>query len=140
MWMASIAGNFILSADSNDIVSTTWSTNVDTASLVMSMTSNALVTGLIVFRIFEVFREVKGTITSALYEKSSSLGAADGGKLRYIMFVIIESGMALFSIQLARVVCTALRLSTAGNGSDLDAFNIIVVTHEMLNVTKTTSI
>ena len=51
------------------------------------------------------------------------------------MFVVIESGMALFSIQLARVVSTAL--STGQTESDEDAFNLIVGIHEMLNVTKT---
>jgi hypothetical protein len=65
-------------------------------SLIASMTVNALVIGLIVFRIFKVYREVKGV--TSLDEKS--LGVAGGRKLRSIMFVIIESGMTLFVIQL----------------------------------------
>jgi hypothetical protein len=50
------------------------------------------------------------------------------------MFVMIESGMALFSIQLARVVTTALIVEPESpSDSTLDAFNIIVGCHEMLN-------
>ena len=104
-----------------------------TTSLVMSMTLNALVTSLIAFRIFKA---VKGNTT--FYENLKSLGVAGGRHLefRYIMFVIIESGMALFSIQLARVVSTALRAGGSSSDSDLDAFNLITACHEMLNVTK----
>jgi hypothetical protein len=104
---------------------------VATSGLVMSMTLNALVTSLIAFRIFKV---VKGNTT--FYENLKSLSVAGGRQLefRYIMFVIIESGMALFSIQLARVVTTALRIGPAGSTSDLYAYNIIVSCHEMFNV------
>ena len=100
-----------------------------TTSLIMSMTLNALVTSLIAFRIFKA-------VNTTFYENLKSLGVAGGRHLefRYIMFVIIESGMALFSIQLARVVSTALR--AGGSSSDLDAFNLIISCHEMLNVTK----
>ena len=130
--MACVAGNPMIAGQ---IVSTAWDTNVTITSLIMSMTVNALVTGLIVFRIFKVFRKVKGTIT--FDGKSSCSGGAGGRNIRYVMFVLIESGIALFSIQLARVVPTAF--STDGTSSEQDLFNFMVSCHEMLNVTKTTS-
>lgn len=95
----------------------------------MSMAVNALVMCLIVFRIFKVFQVVKFTTT--LDERS--LGIAGGRKLWSIMFIIIESGMALFSIQLARIVVSTSLKTTA----DLDAFSLIVGIHEMLNVITT---
>ena len=60
------------------------------------MTMNALVTGLIMFRIFKVFQEVK-TATA----DNQNLGVTGGSTLWCVMSIIIESGMALFSIQLA---------------------------------------
>ena len=95
------------------------------------MTLNALVTGLIMFKIFKVFQVSSTTLDE------TSLGVSGGSTLRYVMFVIIESGMVLFSIQLARVVSTALK--ARGSNSDLEAYNLIVSSHEMLNVIKTTS-
>ena len=127
-WLVAASGNFITAGNIN---SATWGTNMTTASLVMSMSVNALVTGLIVFRIFKVFREVKANTT--LDEKS--LGVAGGRTIRRVMFVMIESGMALFSIQLARVMSTALRTSVSTNGL-LDVYNYTVNFHEMLNVIK----
>ena len=112
-----VEGRFVVSGLNNRLA---------IASLAMSMTVNALVMCLIVFRIFKVFREVK--ITTTLDEKS--LGITGGSKLWSIMFVIIESGVALFSIQLARVVVSTSLERTAG----FDAFGLIVGIHEMLNV------
>jgi hypothetical protein len=131
MWMGSIAGNYIAS-DGVDL--TDWGFDVITTSLTMSMTLNALVTSLIAFKIFKT---VKGN--TSFYENLRSLGVAGGRQreFRYIMFVIIESGMILFSIQFARVVCTALM--TGGSISDQDAYNFTLNFHEMLNVTKTIS-
>ena len=101
------------------------------ASLVLSMTVNALVMGLIVFRIFKVFQEVKGITTS----DEKTLGITGGRKLWTIMFIIIESGMAMFSIQLARVVVSTSLEKTA----DFNAFVVIVGIHEMLNVIMTSA-
>lgn len=127
MWVVEdIAGNYI--APDGTIESTVWSTHVTTTSIVVSMTSNALVTGLIVFKIFKVFQ------VSATTLNEISLGVTGGRTLRYVMFVIIESGMALFFIQLARVVSTALRAGGSNNSTTLDAFDLIVGSHEMLNV------
>ena len=64
------------------------------------MVVNALATGLIVFKILEVFLEIKATSVEGMLGSSGSL------KLRRIIFIIIESGMALFAIQLVRVVIT----------------------------------
>ena len=112
-----VEGRFVVSGLSNTLTIT---------SLVMSMTVNALVMCLIVFRIFRVFREVKVTTTS----DEKTLGITGGRKLWSIMFIIIESGMALFSIQLARVVVS----TSLGTMAEFDAFGLIVGIHEMLIV------
>ena len=89
------------------------------------MTVNALVTGLIVFRILKVFGEVKaGTADDQM------LGVTGGSRLRRVIFIIIESGMALFSIQLARLVVTVVPTTDAA----YDAYQLISSIHEMLNV------
>ena len=64
------------------------------------MAVNTLVTGLIVFKIHKVFLEVKATMTSI----ERTLSSTGGTKLRHIMFIIIESDMVLFAIQLVRLV------------------------------------
>jgi hypothetical protein len=91
------------------------------AALATSITVNALLTGIMVFRIFMVFREVRGVTTS----DETSLGVTNGGKLRSVIFIIIESGMA---IQLVRLVLVFRGLSTTGT------YIFIVSVHEMLNV------
>ena len=77
-----------------------------TTSLAATMAVNTLVTGLIVFRILKVFLEAKATRTSV----ERTLGSTGGTKFRHIIFVIIESGMMLFVIQLIRTVLYALQL------------------------------
>jgi hypothetical protein len=111
MWIAGSCPIFI--AHAGQIDTTTWSNVLAPTSLAASMTVNALVTGLIVFRIFKVFREVKD--------------GTGGRKLRSIIFIIIESGMALFAIQLARLVI-------ATTNAEQDIYTLIVAIHEMLNV------
>ena len=118
-----VQGRFVVSGLSNTLT---------IASLVMSMIVNALVVCLIVFRIFKVFREVRTTTTTT----ARSLGIAGGKKLWSIMFIIIESGMALFSIQLVRIVISTALDSTAG----FNAFSLTVGIHEMLNVIITSVI
>ena len=126
MWMASICPFFISQGEIN---TSTWGSILALASFTTSMTVNALVTGLIVFRIFKVFREVKDATTS----NKISLGVthAGGRKLRSIIFIIIESGMALFAIQLARLVTFATGL---GTDAEVDVYELIIGIHEMLNV------
>ena len=87
------------------------------------MSVNALVTALIVIRIFMVFRQVKPT------SDEKTLGASGGAKLRSIIFLLIESGMALFSIQLAR-----LALVIEASDVTFLAYKLIVPIHQMLNV------
>ena len=93
------------------------------------MAVNTLMTGMIVFRILKV----AGAITSTSVERT--LGSTGGNKFQHIMFMVIESGMALFAIQLVRVVLFLILtvpenqepLLIAGNG-------IVIITNEMLNV------
>ena len=125
--MATAASNSV-SVGQGQIYATDWAETLVLTSLTASMTVNALVTGLIVLRIFKVLRVAKGITTSC----EISLGVTRGGKFRSIIFVIIESGIALFAVQLARLVIVA-----RGPGStvaDNDAYTIIPTTHEMLNV------
>jgi hypothetical protein len=65
------------------------------------MAVNALVTGLIVFKIVKGFLKFKATTTSV--ERTLGLGSTGGNKLRQVIFVIIESAMALFAIQAVRL-------------------------------------
>ena len=96
------------------------------AGLASSMTVNILVTGLIVFKILKVSLEVKATSVE------KTLGSTGGTKLRNIIFIIIESGMALFAIQLVRLVLSSLRL--LGLSFTPIALNFVIAIHEMLNV------
>jgi hypothetical protein len=114
MWITAICPAFIAQGQ---IVITTWSNILTLTSLAASMTVNALVTGLIVFKIFKVFHEVKDV--------------TGGRKLRSIIFIIIESGMALFAIQLARVAIAATGPRT---NVENDIYELIVAIHEMINV------
>ena len=102
-----------------------WGATLEVVALALSMTVNALVTGLIVFRIFKVFQEVR-TSTA----EDQILGVTGGSTLRRVMFIIIESGMVLFSIQLTRLVVSIMTTSNAAN----DAYYLIVGIHGILNV------
>ena len=89
-------------------------------SLTASMAVNALVTGLIVFKILKVFFEVNSTLVELTLD---STGATN---LRHVVFVIIESGMTLFAIQVIRLVLTILPMDWTADYA--------IVIHEMLNV------
>ena len=123
-----LVGDSSIFLDQGLVVEANWTTTLNVTSLAMSMTVNALVTGLIVFRIFKVFRQVKST------SEDQKLGAtgSGGSKLRSVIFVIIESGMALFTIQLVRLVLSSGNLVTVD--AIYKAYELIVVTHQMLNV------
>ena len=101
-----------------------WAYPILLSSHVLSMTVNALVTGLIVFRIFKVFRQVKVALKPNL-----ALNDAPGSTLGSIIFIVIESGMALFSIQLVRLVVYSMQTPPA-----YAAYLLVVPIHEMLNV------
>ena len=128
MWIASICSQFI----AEDQIGTTIPTILTLASLTASMIVNPLVTGLIVFRIFNVFRKVKDTTTS----NEKSLGVTGGKTLRSIIFIIIESGMALFAIQLAQLVtrATGMRATGLREDAEVDIYRLIIGILEMLNV------
>ena len=104
-----------------------WGDTLILTSLIVSMAVNALTTGLIVLRIFRVFREAKNNTTSA----EKSLGIVGGSTTRYVMFMIIESGMALLAIQLVRVVITATGILVNAKANTL---SFIVSVHVMINV------
>ena len=127
MWMVAI---YPYSFGQNAIGAPTWSNILTLAGLAASMTVNALVTGLIVFRIFRVFRDSRSLTTS----DEKSLGITGGGKLRSIIFIIIESGMALFAIQLGRLVTSAIVTQLNTQDAAYNAFQLIASIHEMLNV------
>jgi hypothetical protein len=110
MWLSAIWPEFIAQGE---IYTTDWANILVLTSLTVSLTVNALVTGLIVFRIFKVFLEVRDV--------------TGGRKLRSIIFIIIESAMTLFAIQLARIVITII-------GAEENALALVAGIHEMLNV------
>jgi hypothetical protein len=126
MWIAGICSQFVAQGQ---IVVSPWGSILALASFTASMTVNALVTGLIVFAIFKVFRE--GKSITASNEKFLGVTHAGRRKLRSIIFIIIESGMALFAIQLARLVVAATGL---GTDAEYDIYQLIVGIHEMLDV------
>ena len=97
------------------------------------MVVNALVTGLIVFKILRVFLQVKAT---SVERTLGSLSSTGGPKLRHIIFIIIESGMALFAIQLVRVVISSVVEPQAGQTppSLLIAYDFVIIIHQTLNV------
>ena len=97
---------------------------------IVSMVVNALVTGLIVFKILKVFLEVKAT---SVERTLGSLSSTGGPKLRHIIFIIIESGMALFSIQLARVVITILLELQTEEGPALASLKISNMTSSLVS-------
>jgi hypothetical protein len=80
------------------------------------MAVNAMMTTSIVFKILKVFLEVKST--------------SGGTKLLPVIFIIIESGMALFAIQLVRVVLSCMQLTP----STCLAFNLTIGINQMFNV------
>ena len=133
MWIAGACQDFILQGT---IDAPAWSSILILASLAASMAVNALVTGLIVFRIFKVFREVK--IVTPSNEKSS--GVTGGSKLRSIIFIIIESGLVLFAIQLARLVISANVIQSNTEDAAYGALQLIASIHEMLNVVISSAI
>ena len=93
-------------------------------ALISSIAVNALVTGLIVFRILKVFMEVKAATTSI----DRTLGSTRSNPLQHILFVIIESGMALFAIQLVRFVLYLVP------SVHLNAIDLIIGINEVFNV------
>ena len=125
MWATAIGAQY-LNQDKIQVSTITLSM----ISLVASMTVNALSTGLIVFKILKVFLAVNDTGTTS---NEKALGVTRGRKLRSIVFIIIESGMALFAIQLARVVLAAIVSLSTNENADI-VYNFVTSIHIMLNV------
>ena len=87
------------------------------------MAVNALVTGLIVFRILKVY-----LVRATSIERTLGSSGGISRHVRNIVFVIIESGMALFAIQLVRVLFLILPSVL------LEAYNFVVIINQMFNV------
>ena len=126
IWLAAVGANFLAEGFTNQNI---WVLIASNTSVAISMAVNALVTGLIVCKIFKVFRKLhQGSTTST----EKSLGIDGGRKYRSVIFVIIESGVALFAIQLVRLI---LNLPPFYNSMPIFvAENFIIVIHQMLNV------
>ena len=95
------------------------------AGIAISITVNAVMTSLIVFKILKVFWRVKTTSNDQIS------GVTGGGTVWRILFVIIESGTVLLSIQIFRIVATLVNTDAATNAYSTtvfmhDAFNVII--------------
>ena len=88
------------------------------------MTVNTLVTGMIVFKIFKVFQVARIQVSG-----EESLSTTGGNKFRSIIFILIESGSALFCIQLVRLTVSILMTNAS-----VQAFDLVVGIHQMFNV------
>ena len=95
--------------------------------LAASMAVNALVTGMIVFRILKA-TGIKPTSVER------TLGSTEGNKFRHIMFIIIESGMALFAIQLVRFVLQFISVPVEQLPFLDAAQDFVIAINQMLNV------
>ena len=130
-WLAAI-GAYIKDHIDSDLIYE-WGDTLTLTALAASMVVNALVTGLIVFKILKVFLEVRVT---SVKQTLGSLNSTGGPELRHITFIIIESGMALFAIQLVRVVITSLNELQSEQMllSILIALDFVIIIHQALNV------
>ena len=123
-WLATaFSGNV---DNSND--ASYWPNTVSITGLAASMAVNALMTGMIVFRILKA-TGVKPTSVER------TLGSTEGNKFRHIMFIIIESGMALFAIQLVRFVLAFISVPVEQYQFLIAANDMVIVINQMLNVT-----
>ena len=95
--------------------------------LAASMAVNTLVTGMIVFRILKAMG-IKPTSVER------TLGSTGGNKFRNIVFIIIESSMALFAIQLVRVVLAFISVPVEQQPLVQAAYDIVIAINQMLNV------
>ena len=72
-------------------------------------------------------------VESVATSEEKALRIDSGTTLRSVILVMIESRMALFVIQLARVVVTSIQAST---DAETEAFEFIASIHQMLNVSS----
>jgi hypothetical protein len=108
-----------------------WMNILSLTSLATSMAVNALMTGLIVFKILKVFLEFKPT---SVEQTLGSLSSTGRSKLGNIIFIIIESGMALFAVQLVRVVFSFLEAQHPGYYEPSYGMELVIGIQEMFNV------
>ncbi|KAF8816972.1 hypothetical protein BYT27DRAFT_7205395 [Phlegmacium glaucopus] len=101
-WLAVNGLFYIVPAEYADVPYSGYA--VSSTSLAISLVVNGVVTGLIVFRILKVYWEARPTF------EDQTLGIGTKGKIRSIIFIIIESGMAMFTIQIIGVVICVLRI------------------------------
>ena len=106
---------------------TDWGDQLLVTGLTLSIILNALVTGLIAFRIFQILRQVNVQVTR-------------GRKYWSVMFIVIESGITLFSFQLVRLVVGSVTTSVSASDWRViqvtgNAYSLIYGIHQMLNVT-----
>ena len=104
-----------------------WPSTVFITGLAASMAVNALMTSMIVFRILKA----TGVQPTSI---ERTLGSTEGNKFRHIMFIIIESGMALFAIQLVRIVLSFIPVPVEQFPFLQAALDIVIVINQMLNV------
>ena len=104
-----------------------WPNTLFITGFAASMAVNALMTGMIVFRILKA-TGVKPTSVER------TLGSTECNKFRHIMFIIIESGMALFAIQLVRIVLLFISVPVEQQPFLLAAIDLVTVINQMLNV------
>ena len=104
-----------------------WPNTVFITGLAASMAVNALMTGMIVLRIL-----MATGVEPTSVERN--LGSTEGKKIRHIMFIIIESGMALFAIQLVRVVLAFISLPVEQFPFFQAAYDFVIVINQALNV------
>ena len=122
-WLAvAFTGNI----DKNNGISY-WPITLFITGLAASMAVNALMTSMIVFRILKA-TGVKPTSIER------TLGSTEGNKFRHIMFIIIESGMALFAIQLVRIVLAFILVPVEQLPFIEFAGDVVIAINQMLNV------
>ena len=124
----SLAGSDPVNNDDN---ANYWPNALYITGLTASMAVNTLVTGMIVFRIFKVTGD-RPSITS--FERTLGSVATEGTKFRKIMFIVIESGMALFIIQLIRTLLAFIPVSVEQEPFITPAIDFVIVINAMLNV------
>jgi len=103
---------------------------ISLTSLALSLAVNAIVTALIVFKIFKMYLEGKRTLKLKL----RGVGSSRIKQAQSVIFIIIESGMALFAIQLVRICMTVLQ-ATPGFKFIIGAnsYRVIIGIHQMFN-------
>ena len=121
LWLGD-SGAVVYNTSQHQFERIVWGYILTLITVTMSLAVNALVTGLIVFKIFKVYCESKPS-----YDQSFS--ASGGSKLRLVIFILIESWMPLFCIQVARLVVTFVWTQAA-----INAAQPIISIYEMFNV------